>query len=538
MQVISIQELAEMKRQFLNRKILINLDQTKYKILDEVAQILQWKEAIPSESHIIWKDTYITDEEYRRLMPFQKINHFPGSYLLGKKNELCRNLNKMKKQFPDDYDFYPKTWQLPYQSEELRFRQGVYIVKPESNCQGRGIFITKKLEPYLDKHFVVQEYLTEPYLIDDLKFDLRIYVLLKSVQPLKIFMYREGLARFSTQKYVKPHKRNFSSFTMHLTNYAINKKSKDFIFNKEDQRDDIGHKRSLSSILKLLETRGHNVNQLMTEIQSVIIKTICSSLPDLIHLYKAGQHLQNETFEQCFELFGFDIILDHKLKPYLLEVNHTPSFSADTPLDRTIKKNLILDTLILMDIRNKPKELFAQNKRAPVFQRQNKLSQTEKEQQYAKMDKYEKSHVHGYWRIYPDDNSSNFEKFLPPKPKEKLITRSRLNTNQSFTEFENMASAQLTTSRNIPLPQQSRQTSIRPQSSTTQISRPQSGIRRQFQTPSIGHHSFPIKNQLIYPQQTEVAPKPPLKMVYILTKIKIPIKTFNFEKIDFNQRNE
>lgn len=61
--------------------------------------------------------------------------------------------------------------------------------------------------------------------------------------------------------------------------------------------------------------------------------------------------------------------MDHKLKPYVLEVNHTPSFSIDTPLDKTIKKNLILDTLILMDVRNKPKELFAQNKRAPVFQR-------------------------------------------------------------------------------------------------------------------------------------------------------------------------
>jgi len=63
-------------------------------------------------------------------------------------------------------------------------------------------------------------------------------------------MYREGLARFSTKKYVKPHKKNMSSMTMHLTNYAINKKSKDFIFNKDDGNDDVGHKRSFSSILK------------------------------------------------------------------------------------------------------------------------------------------------------------------------------------------------------------------------------------------------------------------------------------------------
>ena len=52
----------------------------------------------------------------------------------------------------------------------------------------------------------------------------------------------------------------------------------------------------------------------------------------------------------CFEIFGFDIILDSELKPWLLEVNHTPSFSVDTPLDFQIKKSLILDTLILINV--------------------------------------------------------------------------------------------------------------------------------------------------------------------------------------------
>lgn len=66
-------------------------------------------------------------------------------------------------------------------------------------------------------------------------------------------MYREGLARFSTSKYVKPHKKNLSSVTMHLTNYAINKKSKDFIFNTNEDEDNVGHKRSFSYILKVFE---------------------------------------------------------------------------------------------------------------------------------------------------------------------------------------------------------------------------------------------------------------------------------------------
>ena len=45
----------------------------------------------------------------------------------------------------------------------------------------------------------------------------------------------------------------------------------------------------------------------------------------------------------CFEILGFDIILDHKCKPWLLEINHAPSFTTDTPMDSLIKKNVIRD---------------------------------------------------------------------------------------------------------------------------------------------------------------------------------------------------
>lgn len=39
----------------------------------------------------------------------------------------------------------------------------------------------------------------------------------------------------------------------------------------------------------------------------------------------------------CFEILGFDILLDQKLKVWLLEVNHTPSFRTDTDLDKLVK---------------------------------------------------------------------------------------------------------------------------------------------------------------------------------------------------------
>jgi tubulin polyglutamylase TTLL6/13 len=78
-------------------------------------------------------------------------------------------------------------------------RGKVYIVKPENGCQGQGIYLTGNVNGLeKERGQVVQEYVANPMLIDGLKFDLRIYVLLTSVKPLRIYLYKEGMARFAT----------------------------------------------------------------------------------------------------------------------------------------------------------------------------------------------------------------------------------------------------------------------------------------------------------------------------------------------------
>jgi len=68
-----------------------------------------------------------------------------------------------------------------------------------------------------------------------------------------MFLYKEGLARFATKKYCTPKNDNTHKKMMHLTNYAINKKSKKFIFNTNQEDDNIGHKRSMLAVFKSLE---------------------------------------------------------------------------------------------------------------------------------------------------------------------------------------------------------------------------------------------------------------------------------------------
>ncbi len=80
----------------------------------------------------------------------------------------------------------------------------MYIIKPELGSQGRGIKLINsfsEIPENYSQNLVVQEYIENPLLIDSLKFDLRVYVLVTCCDPLKVFLYTDGLARFATKKY-------------------------------------------------------------------------------------------------------------------------------------------------------------------------------------------------------------------------------------------------------------------------------------------------------------------------------------------------
>lgn len=155
------------------------------------------------------------------------------------------------------------------------------IVKPDQGSQGKGIFLTNDLESVVreDTTSVVQQYMQNPYLLDGLKFDLRLYVLVLSCEPLKIFLYEEGLVRFATQPF-KPFDKTsdkscYNNLFMHLTNYAINKESNQFRAAKS-MEDDSSHKRTLKKVLERLRAEGQDTDCIMGEIKEVIIKTLIS----------------------------------------------------------------------------------------------------------------------------------------------------------------------------------------------------------------------------------------------------------------------
>jgi tubulin polyglutamylase TTLL6/13 len=160
-------------------------------------------------------------------------------------------------------------------------RRCYYIVKPGSSSQGRGIFITRNLNEVENMNqFVCQTYIPNPLLIDGYKFDMRIYALITSCNPLRIYIFNEGIARFATQKYAPPSPDNMNNVFMHLTNYSINKHSHEFL------KGEGGSKRRISSINAWLTAQGYDTGVIWSMIDDVIIKTVITVSENLKRQYK------------------------------------------------------------------------------------------------------------------------------------------------------------------------------------------------------------------------------------------------------------
>lgn len=112
---------------------------------------------------------------------------------------------------------------------------------------------------------------------------------------------------------------------------------------------DKGHKRSLSAIYNYLSSQGIDVASLKAKIDDMVVKTLVVGQPMIAHTYGLAQS-DNYANDLCFQILGFDVLINEDLEPILLEVNHTPSFKTDTPLDKFIKKSLIKDTLTLLNV--------------------------------------------------------------------------------------------------------------------------------------------------------------------------------------------
>ncbi|CAG9467284.1 unnamed protein product [Pedinophyceae sp. YPF-701] len=308
----------------------------------------------PDGWNILWgsvntvRDIFAADSGIR-LSESQIVNHFPNHQELTRKDLMYKNLRRYRKesrkQGMDDaaLSFTPLTFILPqdwplFLEEARRRPQCTWIFKPHGRAQGRGIYLINKLSQ-LKKYesrvgargnldtYVISEYLDRPLLIGGKKFDLRIYVLVHSYRPLVAYISREGFCRFCSVKYSRDAA-DIRNGEMHLTNVALQR-------NSDAYNAAHGNKWPLSQLLLHLEqAHGPGTGQ---RLQNSIDFVVLHSLRAVQGSVDSNRH--------CFELYGYDLMVDDSLRAWLIEANASPSLTATTPEDRRMKARVVHEAL-------------------------------------------------------------------------------------------------------------------------------------------------------------------------------------------------
>ncbi|XP_023570669.1 probable tubulin polyglutamylase TTLL9 isoform X5 [Octodon degus] len=254
-----------------------------------------------------------------------RISHFRNHYELTRKNYMVKNLKRFRRQLEREAgkleaakcDFFPKTFEMPCEYhlfvEEFRKHPGItWIMKPVARSQGKGIFLFRRLKDVMDwrkdtrnsddqkeelpvENYVAQRYVENPYLIGGRKFDLRVYVLVMSYLPLRAWLYRDGFARFSNTRFTLS---SIDDQYVHLTNVAVQKTSPDYHPKK-------GCKWMLQRFRQYLASKHgpQAVEALFSDMDNIFIKSLQSVQKVII------------SDKHCFELYGYDILIDQDLKP-------------------------------------------------------------------------------------------------------------------------------------------------------------------------------------------------------------------------------
>ena len=363
-----INELEEINKNVEYDEITLGEKDKKYFVTYEayednykrecVLKVLNYSGIIRSFSDLYSHNFLIKNPQSSKLMEMgyipslQKLFSINNFEVIAYKDLTYKYYYLMKKQFPKDYNYMPETYSYPQEKNEIikKFRnyklskEDLWLIKPKKASLGKGIHIFHTLQD-TPNDYIITKYISHPHLINDLKYDFRLYVLITGFSPLKIYLYKEGLVRFTTEKYSLDLNK-IDELYRHLTNVAINTKNTNTYKKALDADTEEGSKWSLEVYKHYCEHNGIDFNKLWKQMADITIKSILAVKDLFIKVIKSN----GTKDKNHFKLFGYDFMVDENLKVDLIEVNSRPSLFMKDIIDLRIKPQLIADTLNIVGI--------------------------------------------------------------------------------------------------------------------------------------------------------------------------------------------
>ena len=361
-------------------------------------------------------------ERIKGLNKYQHFAYFPLFKKIQIKTELHKIFKKYQNNFPNDYNFMAETYIFPEEKDLIinKFenytlnKTNLYFVKPPDLFSGKGIFFLNKFSDIKYDKFIISKYINS-FLVYQKKFDLRIYVLITGISPLKIYLNIDGLVRIAAS--------NFSldnlDLSSHLTGITTNQKKSTFKKN-DDYFSENGNDWSLLVFKNYFERQGKNYTLLWNKIKDIVIKSF-------IFLTEESINYENYIKEKkLYQIWGLDILVDSNGQPWLLEMNgHNPMLNSIDMMDLVVKSELMKDMWNIIGI-----EPYSHVKEPKLLDDVFIYSNLTEELVDRSLCEFERAKGSRLERIFPlKDNIEFYKKFIKKPSSEDLLLWKKIKEN-------------------------------------------------------------------------------------------------------------
>ena len=180
---------------------------------------------------------------------------------------------------------------------------------------------------YQSSKIIIQKYIEKPFLYNGRKCDIRIWVLI--THKMKVYIFKEGHLKASSVSY---NKDDFDSF-IHITNYSLQKYNK--FFSKYEKGNEISFQKFQNFIDE------NNKFDFRKEIYPKfveIVKYTALSVRNKINI---------NNINHCFEIFGYDFMMDDDKNVFLIEINTNPGLEISSDIIAELVPRMIDNALLL-----------------------------------------------------------------------------------------------------------------------------------------------------------------------------------------------
>ncbi len=274
------------------------------------------------------------EEAISGLISFAQNHDFHGYNEIDDKIKLAKNIEAFQKVVgPNAFPLVPQTFSMPDENDRFLAAHsqcpGVWIVKPRNLHSSNGIYLTDQPEQVRQEAgWLVQRYLDKPFLFKGRKVVFRVFLLISSVDPPRVYLFFGGRARFALQPYREGHA-FLQQMTMHLPHGSIFDNETDLIAQTAEAIGNTGNPQRIDAVwpfdrvMKYIEEAGFEPKNLWEKIERLAIDT--ARMMDWIGLFKA-QSNPFTRYAYVPKLLALDLFLDETMQPWLLEIERRPHY--------------------------------------------------------------------------------------------------------------------------------------------------------------------------------------------------------------------